>query len=95
MKQKEQKVDLEALGLPDWMVDTFDNRVFVRHVINNEKDNIKRDVDGFYYWFPSGNGSWATNGLKVLTWIIDKLNEPYEKQLEEYFKEQHTPKNFK
>ena len=83
MKQKEEKEVSEVQELPNWMVDTFDNRVFVRLVLNSEKDNIKRDIDGFYYWFPEGNGAWATNALKVLTWYIDKLNEPYEQYVKE------------
>ena len=49
------------------------------------KKNIVLDVDGFYYYWPDGNGHYAPHHLREIADELDRMNEPWEKQIEEYF----------
>jgi hypothetical protein len=48
---------------------------------------LAQDVDGCYYWYPELRGGF------ISAWVLlsignklNELNEPYEKELEEFFK---------
>lgn len=44
------------------------------------------DVSGFYYWEHIGSGWFEATTLRQIARLLDKLNEPFKKQLEEEFK---------
>lgn len=53
-------------------------------------DIIKKE-DGYYdFWpeYPSKGGCWPSYALHAIAKLLDALNEPYEKQVDDYFKEQ-------
>jgi hypothetical protein len=43
------------------------------------------DASGFYYWEHSGYGYFASNTLREIADLLDEINKPYNKQVEEYF----------
>jgi hypothetical protein len=88
MKQKEEKVDLEVRVLPDWMKDTPENREYFKRVKEVTEPSIKQDVDGYFYYMQDtkdGYGYLSSTDLKCIAWVLDKLNEPWEQHIEEYF----------
>ena len=51
------------------------------------KPDMLQDVDGFYYYFPKPNGgSLSPWMLRAIAAELDRLNAPYEAELEEYFR---------
>lgn len=50
------------------------------------RKDIVQNVDGFYYFWPSETyGMYSPYALRQIADILDTLNKPYEKELEEYF----------
>lgn len=48
--------------------------------------------DGFYYWWPeSYRGAYAAYQLRWIADELDRLNEPYKKQINEYFEDNLAP----
>jgi hypothetical protein len=45
-----------------------------------------RDVDGYFYYWANDYGCWSSNTLRVIAEKLEEINEPYEKEVEEYFK---------
>jgi septation ring formation regulator EzrA len=44
------------------------------------------DIDGSYYMkFEELSGYWAANTLKEITALLDDVNEPFNKQVIDYF----------
>lgn len=43
---------------------------------------IYQDVDGFYYYDPPMNGSYAAHTLREIAAKLDELNKPWSEQIE-------------
>ena len=66
---------------------TFENDKAIAHLIDMAKDDLLQDVDGYYYYFPQqGGGSLSPWMLRAIADELDRLNVPYEAELEEYFR---------
>lgn len=49
--------------------------------------NIVRDVDGYYYFWPTKNeGHYSSQHLREIANHLDELNKPYEESIDEYFR---------
>lgn len=45
-----------------------------------------REVDGYYVFVPGGRGAaWSSSELKMVAEFLDEINEPWDKQIQEYF----------
>ena len=44
------------------------------------------DVDGYYYFEPTGTGGYSSYHLREIAEELDKINKPYQDQLDEFFK---------
>ena len=44
------------------------------------------EVDGFYYFDPNAVGCFTAHQLRWIADELDQMNAPWEKQLDEYFK---------
>lgn len=49
------------------------------------EDNFVTDVDGYEYYWPSGNGHYAAHHLREIADELDKRNGPWNDIIEEYF----------
>ena len=66
------------------MTDDLVKRILER--ANTEGDIVRGD-DGFYVYWPRRAGALPAYQLRALADELDRLNEPYEKELNKYFEE--------
>jgi hypothetical protein len=67
---------------------TFPGRL--AHQLINNKEVIAGD-DGFYVYWPTNKfGTFDSRLLRQIADFLDWLNEPWQKQIEEYFKDQNN-----
>ena len=52
----------------------------------HEAKDFYTEVDGFYYYDPRGPGQLSPHELRWIADELDQMNAPWEKQLDEYFK---------
>lgn len=53
------------------------------------------DVSGFYYWEQTCSGYFEAHTLRDITALLDEINKPYKKHLDEFFKkEQEKEKDY-
>lgn len=53
-----------------------------------ERNEFVTDVDGYLYWWPEGfNGHLSSYQLRAIADELDRINEPWNKQIDEYFKD--------
>lgn len=53
-----------------------------------EMGEFYKEIDGYYvYWPIQRNGFWESYVLRIIADKLDELNEPYDKEVQEYFKE--------
>ena len=59
--------------------------------ISEERKEFVTDVDGFVYWWPEGspNGHLASHHLRCLADELDRRNEKYQKQINDFFEAQN------
>lgn len=50
-----------------------------------DRKEIVADMDGFYKYWPEGKGCLTAEDLRILADGLDRLNESWQKQLDEYF----------
>lgn len=52
-----------------------------------DRNEIMTDMDGFYKYWPITNrvGCLTAENLRAIADGLDKMNEPWQKQLDEYF----------
>jgi len=85
MKTNKDIFNSKGIQLPTWMKDTPENRTHLQRVIEVALDDIKQDVDGFYYFDTMhSQGTLSSNDLKIIVWMLDKLNHDWEKHIEEH-----------
>lgn len=48
-------------------------------------NNFVFDVDGFVYYWPDGNGHYASHNLREIADELDKMNKPWQDRIDEYF----------
>lgn len=49
-------------------------------------EDIVCDVDGFYYFLPKrGSGTMASHHLRWMASLLDWINEPWQKDVDQYF----------
>ena len=55
--------------------------------IGDERKEFVTDVDGFIYWWPNGSphGHLASHHLRWLADELDRRNESWQKQVDDYF----------
>jgi len=83
----------EIETLPDWMKDTPENKTYFKRIQEITEPSIRWGDDGFFYYMQDvkdGYGYLSSTDLKCIAYILDKLNEPYEKEINEYFKSTKT-----
>lgn len=55
--------------------------------IADQKKEFVTDVDGFIYWWPEGrNGHLAACHLRAIADELDKRNEKWQKEIDDFFK---------
>lgn len=54
---------------------------------SDERGEFVTDVDGFIYWWPEGSssGHMASHHLRWIADEMDRRNEAWQKQMDEYF----------
>lgn len=53
---------------------------------------ISKDVDGYFYWWPSArrsDGSWDSHALRTIADKLDGLNKEWHNEVQSYFKDSH------
>lgn len=63
---------------------SFDIKKYYQDIRKKINNDIIPLEDGFYYYFPSG-GAISSWQLRFIADILDKKNEPLQKDIEEYF----------
>jgi hypothetical protein len=59
----------------------------IKRLIEQASDDLLQDVDGFFYYFPRpGGGSLSPWMLRAIADELDRLNAPYEAEIDEYFR---------
>lgn len=60
--------------------------------VSQERGDFVTDTDGFVYYWPkeAGRGHLSAWHLRVLADELDRRNEPWQKEINDYF-EQDTP----
>jgi len=55
--------------------------------VSDERNEFVTDVDGFVYWCPDGspNGHLASHHLRWLADELDRRNEKWQKNIDDYF----------
>lgn len=51
-----------------------------------ESKDIYMEVDGFYYFDPNAVGYFTAHQLRWIADELDQMNAPWEKKLDEFFK---------
>jgi hypothetical protein len=60
--------------------------------ICDERKEFVTDVDGFVYWWPEGlNGHLASHHLRWLANELDKRNEKWQKEIDDFFTNNEKP----
>ena len=76
----------------DLMKESLDQQRLKLLNLLKENNGILKDVDGFYYFWPNPNkGFFAAHQLRWIADELGRLNEPYEKQISEYFENNPMP----
>ena len=56
------------------------------NVLKHAFKDIVKDVDGYWYWWPTANeGTFSSAHLTVLAKILDDANRKWAKEVAEYF----------
>lgn len=59
---------------------------YAERIIECISKDIVQDVDGYYYFWPSANrGHFSEYALRVIANHLEKLNKPWDNQVNEYF----------
>ena len=66
------------------MTDDLVKRILER--ANTEGDIVRGD-DGYYVYWPRRTGAYPSYHLRALADELDRLNEPYQNDLDAYFEE--------
>jgi hypothetical protein len=55
--------------------------------LSDDRKEFVTDVDGFVYWWPEGapNGHFAAHHLRWLADELDRRNEEWQKNIDDYF----------
>jgi len=71
--------------------DKFRNRVLE---VTKEHDEYYLDVDGFYYYWPRGYPYGHSNSaaLRIIADELDRINKPWQDEVDKYFASVTTPK---
>ena len=64
---------------------SFDNNKYYQDIREKFNKDISQLEDGFYYYFPNGGGAIPSWILREVADILDKKNEPLQKDIEKYF----------
>ena len=72
------------LNMPPETIEEYRQRI-IR--ISDERKEFVTDVDGFVYWWPDGspNGHLASHHLRWLADELDRRNEKWQKNIDDYF----------
>lgn len=66
------------------MTDNYAKRIIEKAKAEND---IIMGVDGFYVYWPHRTGAYTAYDLRMLADELDRLNEPYQNDLDAYFEE--------
>lgn len=60
--------------------------------VTDESGDFYRDVDGFFYFWPSevGKGHYSAHHLRWIADELDRRNAPWQAQIDKYFDEQEA-----
>ena len=48
--------------------------------------DVYQEVDGYFVFVPGGRGGyWSSHELKMVSEFLDELNEPWDREVKEYF----------
>jgi hypothetical protein len=61
--------------------------------VSRERGDFVQDVDGFFYFWPeeATEGYFSPHHLRWLADELDKLNEPWQKEIDDYHEKHPTP----
>ena len=60
------------------------------------KEDLVQDVDGYYYFWPISNkGSFTAHNLRQIADELDRINAPWDKQINDYFEEEAQKEKLK
>ena len=49
------------------------------------QDDLIALEDGFFYFEPKGTGVLSAHSLRMIADLLDQINAPWEREIEEYF----------
>lgn len=50
-------------------------------IIEVASRDFVEDVDGYLYWWPSGQGHWAAYALRIVADELDRRNAPWDAEV--------------
>lgn len=66
------------------------NEEYAERLLEVVDKELLQEVDGFYYYFPSGTGMLTSHGLRIIADELDKRNADWNEQINKYLGENNV-----
>ena len=59
----------------------------------NKRGEFARLEDGYYHYFPEGNGGISSDILRILADELDRMNKPWDDEIQQFFEKERLREN--
>jgi hypothetical protein len=66
------------------------NEEYIERLLEVVDKDILQEVDGMYYYFPTGTGMLASHGLRIIADELDRRNKDWNEQINKYLGENNV-----